>query len=65
MGSAAGQVEPNSLLAFTESVGEAAKFYERGGSVAAAGRAIRAQRHGSVVVTERIHVPTLLVTLVP
>jgi hypothetical protein len=65
VGAAAGQVEPNGLLAFAERVGEAAKSYERGSSVAAAGRAIRAELHGAVVVTERIRVPTLLVALVP
>jgi hypothetical protein len=42
VGTATEQVELNGLLAFTESVNEAAKSYERSSSVATAGHAIRA-----------------------
>ena len=65
VGAAAGRVEPDGLLAVAEGLGEAAEPGERGGAVAAARGAVRAERQGAVVVPQRLAVPALLVQLVP
>lgn len=64
VGAAAGRVKPDGLLGFAERVGEPAEPDERGGAVSAAGGAVGAQRHGTVVVPQRLPVPPLLVPLV-
>lgn len=62
---AARRVTADGLLALAERFGEAAEADERGGAVAAARGAVRAQRHRLVVVPQRLAVMALLVPLVP
>jgi hypothetical protein len=61
VGTAAEQVELNGLLAFTESVNEAAKSYERSSSVVVAGQGI-ARRRGC---SDRAHLRTYPLAFVP
>ena len=65
MRTAARRIETDGLLALAERFCQAAEPDERGGAVAAAGGAVRAQRHGTVVVPQRLPVAALLVPLVP